>query len=267
MQAYSYLVPPVGNSIYTLIGNALIDGPHVILDHAKGQLNRLIHYDRMNLVVVFQLLTIAGWSGVNLYTMLKQKRIFLTIIQSLQGFNFYNLVSLFVMGLFFYLVQGFHRIFVANILVTALLLIAHKKYKPIFAIVVLGVIIGQPFYIQYTQWKANFRPDTHELLQTQAIIEEFVRFDEETENRWCNTLLLPVEQYNYRVTLIPPGIGISPIVYPEELSFPLKSKYFLFDQNTYQVYSNRINTKHLASFYESYNIGDLYLNLDSDCPH
>jgi hypothetical protein len=81
-------------------------------------------------------------------------------------------------------------------------------------------------------------------------------------NPWCNTLLIPLDYYDHRLTVVPPGIGISFIAGDYwAIKTPVKSKYLLFDQEIYEQLGDDLNVKLL----ESSSIGDLYYNLDSGC--
>jgi hypothetical protein len=264
----SYINPPVGNVIYSLINITINNGPKVLMDHMIGQTNRFsLRVNRINLVVTIQLLILVGWSIIRFFSLRKGKNNHADFpLQALPIFNIYNLVILFGFSLFFYLVFGFHRVFIPPIILSSLLLIAWEEYKPIIAIFLVSIIGIMPFYEFYQELGKSFQPDTKEIESNQKAIEEIIVFDEETENPWCNTLLIPVGYYKHIVTLIPSGIGISSIVKPTELNFPLKSKYLLFPQLTYStedylIYSDKLNTEIIATL----SMGDIYYNLDSGC--
>lgn len=265
MQLYGLLVPPTGNIIYTLIESSISSGPGVFIRHITNELQHLIYSpkNRIDLIIVIQLLTLAIWSVLGIIRSKgKMEWRKSQQAQSTIYFNIYNLLMPLLMALIFYLVNGFNRILVTHILLSVLLLIAQKNYRPIAAILLIGVIAGQPYLSEFKQLKENFLPDSNEFIDSRNLIEEFVIFDEETDNRWCNTLLLPINEYNYHVSMIPPGIGISPIIYPESIEFPLKSKYLLLDQSTFNLFSDNINTELLVSLAHV----NLYYNFDSACP-
>jgi hypothetical protein len=95
----------------------------------------------------------------------------------------------------------------------------------------------------------------------QSKFEEWIVFDTATSNPWCNTLLIPLAYYDHRLTIVPPGIGVSFITEDWVIKTPVKSKYLLFDQDTYERFADRLNVKLLGST----SIGNLYYNLDSGC--
>ena len=97
--------------------------------------------------------------------------------------------------------------------------------------------------------------------QVQAKIEKLVVYDPAATNPWCNTLLIPLGYYDYRLTIIPPGIGISYVLNPLDIQPNVKLNYLLLDQETYKALSDRINVELL----DTLPIGDLYRNLDSGC--
>jgi len=257
-----YLVPPVGNYVYELLNGALSEGPLILLRHAKEQIALLITQE-LGLIVVFQMLTVLGFCISDLYRIIKQKKLsFIEIIQTQAGFNVYNLSVIMLAGIFFYLVRGYHRVFFAPLLLTSFLLMAYKKYTPVYAIIILSIVTSMPYFNLFQMAGKNFQPRSKEFLRDQAFIEEFVVFDEKTNNRWCNTVLISVHRYNYYSTLLPSGIGVSPIVRSNNLEFPLKSNYLMFDTETFDSFSAMINTKPLLSL----DYVTLYHNLDSGCP-
>lgn len=261
----SYLIPPTANIIYSLFRGVASDGPIVILNHISNEFHNLIALEknRINLVIVIQVIILAGWCLINLILKIRKEKLsFEALLQSLPFFNLYNLLLPLGLAFLFYLVHGFNRVLIANILITTLLLIAAKEYKPVFVVLIISIVGFIPFFNEYKLQAENYIPVTKEFLDSQELIERHVYFDSETENRWCNTLLLPVNKFNYYVPMIPPGIGVSPIVFPENLEFPLKSKYLLFHQNTFKNLPSDVNAQHLVSLP---NI-DLYFNLDSGCP-
>ncbi len=230
----SSLLPPTGNIIFELIYDSLTLGPSVLLNHIREQLSFLLSREknRMDLVVTLQALILAIANLFYLARMLKKRVSSTTFFQSSSFFNFYNLLTPLGMGIVFYLVNGFHRIFIPHIIISALLLIASKKYIPIYALLFFNIIASQPFISKYKATPANFLPDSKEFVDSRALLEKYVFFDTETDNSWCNTLLIPVHEYNKYVTMMPVGIGISPIISPDNLEYPLKSKYLLLDQES-----------------------------------
>ncbi len=263
MQLYGVLIPPTGNIIYRLIEGTITSGPSVFFDHMSNELGHLFtrERNRIDLVVVAQLLTLVFWCTIQL--ILSQKNNSSKLNRSLHYFNVYNLLMPLTMALVFYLVNGYNRILITHILISALLLITQRNYWPVVTILLIGVVANKPFLNEFMSLHPNFLPDTKEFIDSRNLIEEHVVFDEDTNNRWCNTLLIPINEYNYHVPMIPPGIGISPIIYPDSIEFPLKSKFLLFNQETFTRFSSDINTETLVQLSHV----SLYYNLDSACPH
>jgi hypothetical protein len=173
---------------------------------------------------------------------------------------------LFIGGMTFYLADGFYRIFVPPMLVSVLVQIAQKEYKFIKIFLVLSLLFA-PIFINYL-WnypalQADYTTRIPEIAKSQAELEKYLVFDKELKNSWCNTILIPLEFYDYRVTIIPPGIGISYILTPQIYTQKLKSKFLLLDDESYQkfIQNNNLNVELLATL----NTGNLYYNRDSGC--
>ena len=271
LQISSYLMPPAGNIIFDLLRDSLENGFYVFSAHIKEQLNNLFFREknRMDLIVTLEAVILAIWNLFYLVGMIRKKLSSTTIFQSQPFFNFYNLLVPLGMGVVFYLVNGFHRIFIPHILISALLLIASKKYIPIYVLLFFGILTSQPFINKYKATPANFLPDSKEFVDSRALLEQHVFFDTETDNPWCNTLLVPAHEYYNYVTMVPAGIGVSPIISPENLKYPLKSKYILLDAKTLarNVYVKYFPMEKLdLELLDSLPHTELYYNHASGCP-
>ena len=295
MRVSIYLLPPAGNIIFELIQRSLTEGKHVFFDHLSTQLTYLLSREKnqMDLVVTLQVLILAGWNFFYLFTKYKkppqdfnrakakakstyakspkQKKGLIKsfgVLYTLPIFNLYNLLVPLGMGLFFYLVNGYHRIFIPHILITALLLISQKKYLSVYAMLIIGLLGSAPFLNKYQSIPANFQPDSQAFLTARAILEKHLSFDETTENAWCNTIIVPAHTYHIYITMIPAGFGVSPIISPQNLNYPLKSKYLLLDEDTLArgAYIKYFPMENLnLELLESLPHADLYYNPNSGC--
>ena len=118
-----------------------------------------------------------------------------------------------------------------------------------------------PFLELYMDFSDNFRYDIQGVHEIQTEIEKVVVFDEETDNAWCNTILMSYRYSEDIGFLIPSGIGISLIVRQEELAFPLKSKYVFLPNGEDLFLENELKLQKLVSLSE----GEIYFNIDSGC--
>ena len=275
MRISSYLLPPAGNIIFELIRRSLTEGKHVFLEHLSKQLTPLLTKEKnqTDLVVTLQLLALTGWNFYYLFVEFKKnakdsKIKPFNFLYSLPLFNLYNLLTPLSMSLFFYLVNGYHRIFIPHILITALLLISRKKYFPVYTMLIIGLLGSAPFLRNYQSIPANFQPNSQDFIETRAILETHLIFDEENENAWCNTILIPTNLYHTYITMIPSGFGTPSIISPENLTNPLKSKFVLLDATTltrgaYVKYFplDELNLELL----DSLPLAELYYNPGSGC--
>ena len=265
-----YLLPPSGNIILELIRETRSSGIHILLDHIKFQLAVLFSpQHRMDLIISLEVLFFSIWNLLHLSKLQKEKPPITNFIESVPFFNAYNLLVPLGMGIVFYLVAGFHRIFVPHILISVLLLISQKKYLPIYLSLLIGVIFYSPFWSAYQKIPLNYQPVTAEFLETQQNIAQAVIFDKNSASHWCNTLLLPIDRYNDYVPMLPAGIGASPIIAPQNLAYPLQSKYILLDSETL---ARGAYLKHFPldnsnlELLDSLPHADIYYNKDSGCP-
>ena len=80
------------------------------------------------------------------------------------------------------------------------------------------------------------------------------------EERWCNTLL--VSQFPPFLTAVPPGIGLSVVREPNELTLPVRSRYLLLDPRALADFVRPPRAEPLAQL----PYGTVYRNLDARCP-
>jgi hypothetical protein len=268
-----YLVPPVQNSMFLVLGQAMIQGPRAVISYFFDQTKYMLRVDQItpSIAIVFELLIILGFSAWQLWKLIKKKLPFKLILQSPPAFDTYNVITLLSAGMLFYLVDGFPRAFIPPLLVLALLQIAQKKYKLVNAILVLNILFspsvinyqGDNYFGNLKSWRIDYTAQHPEIPRLQTAFKELMAFDHKTDNSWCNTVLVPLDYYDYRVTTFPPGIGISYFINLPVRQAHLKSKYLLFDQKTFEIITQNENlhTELLASL----PVGNLYYNLDSGC--
>jgi hypothetical protein len=265
----SYLVPPANNSILLNIRDSFTEGPQILLDYIATQFRLMFKFRKLNpnIAVMFQIVVIVGWSLVRLVRMIQEKLPVSAILHSPAVFYMYNAASLAAAGLLFYIQEGFYRTFTPSLLLVYLLLVTRRDYRFLTALLAVNLVFFHSYMTFYAHVgdaeiiRADFTTEFPERAALQSEMEKWVAFDETTQNPWCNTLLVPLHLYDYRLIVVPPGIGISYILDADTLQTPVQSKYLLFDPDTYEVFANRLN----ASLVGSLSIGDLYYNHDSGC--
>jgi len=191
---------------------------------------------------------------------------------AVNAFTLFNLLSIVGIAFAIYLYNGNFRLFAPHLLLSLLLLIAAKQYKPAFISMVVSVIF-LPFLLNAygTYWRPNYFTKSDVLAQIKFEMELNIAYQPEQENPWCNTIFMPASFFGYPVSQIPAGIGVSHYInrdwnFPlfEQPTLPLKSKYVMLDNATYGELAGYIplNLQEMDVF----SFGTLYLNLDADCP-
>ncbi len=264
----SYLVPPVSNSIFSTMRDSLASGPRVFMERIADQFSQMFRSGTLNanIAVMFQMAMIIGWSAVSLLRSIRSRLPAADVLQSGTAFDFYNMTTLAVAGLVFYLASGFARTFAPSVLLVYLLLAARRDYKFLAMLLALNLAFF-PLYMGASSgitkiMQADFTREFPQQAAWQSALEKQIVFDPAAENPWCNTLLVPLAYYDHRLTLVPPGIGVSFVAEDfHPIRTPLKSKYLLFDRATYDELAGRLHVRLL----QSSALGDLYYNLDSGC--
>lgn len=265
----NYLVPPANNSILARMGDSSLSSPQLLFEYVIAQFRQMFRFKELNpnIAVMFQIVVIIGWNLTRIFRLIRSKLSATTILQSPSVFDIYNTATLVVAGLSFYIQEGFYRTFTPALLVVYLLQAARRDYRLLTTLLAINIIFFQPYMTFYAHVgdyeiiRSDFTTEFPERAKLQAEVQKLIVFEPSAQNPWCNTLLIPLEYYDYRLMVIPPGIGISYILDSETFTRPVKSKYLLLDTETYELLDDRTDMKAVASW----SIGDLYYNLDSGC--
>jgi hypothetical protein len=172
-----------------------------------------------------------------------------------------NLGAMTLAAFALYIPNGYYRVLGAHLLLSLLVLVAFRHTAALAVIAALNVLMLPSFLVAYERWEPNFHLNQTTLTREGAAFSRLMRYDGDAANPWCNTLLLPLELYDWRVTLVPPGIGIS---YPvSDIALPPKSRYLLLtdDPFPWAAHLDRSRLRPLGSFWA----GTLYENPDSRC--
>jgi hypothetical protein len=130
-----------------------------------------------------------------------------------------------------YFLKNDMRFIAPYFLLILFLLIFNKRYFFVVAFIIINLLI-LPASISLTTYPIgnNFTYSEEKVLATRQIMDQSIRYDPSQTNAWCNTILVPVTLYDYRISQIPAGIGISYVLNNngiDKIIYPIKSKYLL----------------------------------------
>jgi hypothetical protein len=167
-----------------------------------------------------------------------------------------------------YYIKNDIRFIAPYLLLTVFLLILQNKEKLVILFILVNLLVF-PDVLQHfsNPVSSNFIYSTPQIKETRQIFENAIQYQPDQPNAWCNTLLLPVTLYDYRIALIPPGIGISYVLDNngiDRVPFPVKSKYLLVTPRQLKEADpqNLIHLEKAAEFSDS----TLFINRASGCP-
>lgn len=150
-----------------------------------------------------------------------------------------------------------------HLLMTIMLLVAQRKTWPLKLVTVvfaasffsMWYAFGNYYQRSYNQW------DDIDLYNQMGRISDKYLIYTETENAWCNTLLI---EEDYPPTMaIRGGIGIAAKFEDddkEKYSLPFKSRFVIIDNVNRNLSEANFESVALTPY------GELYINLDADCP-
>jgi hypothetical protein len=89
--------------------------------------------------------------------------------------------------------------------------------------------------------------------------------DPTLDSAWCNTVLCS-DHYLFGPTstllAVDGGVGLSTPLFLEQYALPFRSRYLMLNDATYATLENQLHVQPLLVIPD----GQLYLNLDADCP-
>jgi len=148
------------------------------------------------------------------------------------SFFFFLFISPIILWSFtFYFLKNDMRFMAPYFLLIFFLLIINKRYFYVISFVLVNLLI-LPASISLINYPIsnNFTYSNEKIIATMKIMDQSIHYDPSQSNAWCNTILVPITLYDYRISLIPAGIGISYILDNngvDKITFPIKSKYVL----------------------------------------
>jgi len=130
-----------------------------------------------------------------------------------------------------YFIKNDMRLIAPYFLLIFFLLIINKQYFFVFAFILINLLI-LPASISLATYPIsnNFTYSNEKIIEAKQIMDQSIHFDPGQPNAWCNTILVPITLYDYRISQIPAGIGISYVLNNngvDQIAFPIKSKYVL----------------------------------------
>ena len=130
-----------------------------------------------------------------------------------------------------YFIKNDIRFIAPYFLLIFLLLIINKRYFFVITFILINLLILPASISLITNPIGNnFLYSNEKIIATKQIMDQSIHYDARQTNAWCNTILVPITLYDYRISQIPAGIGISYVLNNngvDKIAFPIKSKYVL----------------------------------------
>ena len=166
-----------------------------------------------------------------------------------------------------YFIKNDVRFIAPYFLLIFFLLIINKRYFFVIPFVLINLLM-LPASFSLTTYPIgnNFTYSNEKIIATKQIMDQSIHFDARQTNAWCNTILVPITLYDYRISQIPAGIGISYVLNNngvDKITFPIKSKYVLLtsQQSNELDHTALEQLEYLAKFPDSI----LYINKKAAC--
>jgi hypothetical protein len=184
------------------------------------------------------------------------------------SFHAYNLAAVLFASLALYLIAtwGDYRVLATHLMLSLLVLVARKHYRPALAVVVIN-LLGIGLFISTFQAMVvpKFNASSAERLAFAEAIRPHVAFDADTANPWCNTVLFQVTNYNNLLMGFPAGFGLSLFDNPQEPALQFKSRYLLLSWDAAWYVAQRPDAPPLEILVST-PMANLYRNLRvTDC--
>lgn len=184
-------------------------------------------------------------------------------------FHLLNLILIVFASMGFYIIGtgGDYRVIASHLLLSLLLLIAFKRYKPVLVVIAFNALCI-PLFMQYYTSHADLRvhPDREAILAFAEGIQPHVHYNAALADKpWCNTLLFDVRFYDRLLTTVPGGVGLSFFFTADTAPQLLKSLYILLPDDAYATLMARPKPPRLELLAEMPNGTSIYRNLDADC--
>jgi len=217
------------------------------------------------------ILLFAGALLVIVVSWLRNKGHRLASIPADAVFHLVNLGGIWAAAMVFYLVGswGDFRVFSTHLMLSLLLLIAFRRFRPVLVFIAISLLSVSLFYDTFSLFVGtkfnpvglHSRSAWNEYIQAMPLIE----YNPDAPNSWCNTLYFSSQYVNGgALTLVPPGIGLSFFWEMSTIPLPIKSRYLWISAEE----ATQLSTYEQAPELEPIAImrhGTLFRNLSVDC--
>jgi hypothetical protein len=177
--------------------------------------------------------------------------------------HLFNLGLMVLLVVTLYLPYGYYRVLGANLLLSMLVMVALRRMTAVIPVVMLNVIMLPAFLNGYGSWSPNFTLATPAAADERAAFAHLMRYEPHAPTPWCNTVLYPLEAYDWHVTLVPAGFGVAYSLTGSTVALPPKSRYIFLPQGPTGL-STTVDAKRLRLL-GRFPIGALYENPQSLC--
>ncbi len=238
---------PGNNSVFTVLGGferSLDEGFRVVGRAIWGNIQRFLNSTKpaldltqsVQLMVLFagSLLVYVGW-----WLRPRDSRSMSTPAECL--FHLYNIGTIWIAAMALYIIAtwGDFRLFAAHMMLSFLLLIAHRRFSLLLVMIAISLLaitsVWQVFDVFVTE---KFRPTAS---IAQPVWDEFrqaadlIVFDPDVITPWCNTLYFSAQFFDGGLlNTVPAGIGLSFFLDVNGGSPPIRSQYLLIDGSEYE---------------------------------
>jgi hypothetical protein len=186
-------------------------------------------------------------------------------------FHLVNLGGIWAASMIFYLIGtwGDFRIFSTHLMLTLLLLIAFRRFRPVLLFIAISLLSVSLFYdtfgvfvgSKFNPTGMRSRSQWSQYLQLMPLIE----YNPDAPNSWCNTLYFSPQYFNGgALSLVPPGIGLSFFWEIGIAPLPIKSRYLWMSTEDAEQLSTREQAPELELM-ATLPHGLLFRNLSVDC--
>jgi hypothetical protein len=149
-----------------------------------------------------------------------------------------------------------YRLYAPHLLLSLLLLVELGSERFLYPFIAVSMVFAGAFVKSYrTVHQEHFI-----VIASSPLLRTSLEYDP-AGGGWCNTLLVDLPNYNRQLLDVPPGIGISMIMYPESVHPPIHSRYLLLSDETYRKLADSLHLEPVATLPK----GVLYRNLRSEC--
>lgn len=185
-------------------------------------------------------------------------------------FHLYNLVTIHLASFALYLIAtwGDYRVIFTHLLVTLLIMVLRRNFAPVIIFIVINVL-ALPIFLQnsdvrvFTSEKFPSEANTPRFIELATALDEAIVYDSDTDNRWCNTLLISLD-YTDIMAYVPAGIGLSPIITETLAERPIQSQYLWVNDTDRTMLLNQEPPASLTLLFEAEG-GYVMLNEDAEC--